>query len=138
MKIVRCDNQNPSLAQSFPRWTSLWPDPLLAFPRFLDEVTLNDAEWSESPTQYEVRFELPGLKKDEIKLSFENGLLILKGNKRVRQEGIDKSVAIERKVAVPEGVQADGISARYEDGILDVTLPKREEVKPKEITIQVK
>ncbi|MES2310322.1 MAG: Hsp20/alpha crystallin family protein [Verrucomicrobiota bacterium] len=134
MKIVRCEN--PS--QLLPRWTRLWHDPFVTLPRFLEEVSFQDAQWNENPTQYEVRYEIPGLKKDEIKLSFENGLLTLKGNKRVRYEGAEKTVAIERKIAVPEGVNADAIEARYEEGVLDITLPKREEVKPKEIAIQVK
>ncbi|MES2307828.1 MAG: Hsp20/alpha crystallin family protein, partial [Verrucomicrobiota bacterium] len=74
----------------------------------------------------------------EIKLSIKNGVLSLRGNKQIKKGMTTESMEIERSIAVPSEVCTDKIEARYEDGILEVTLPKREDVKPKEITIQVK
>ncbi len=138
MRIVRCENQNPAFTHSIPHWANLLGDSFLLSPRYANEERAHVAEWSEGAHQYEIRFEVPGLKREEIKLSFESGLLTLKGNKKVRKEGQDQVVAIQKTVAVPEGVDPEKIEAKYEDGILEVILPKREEIKPKEIAIQVK
>lgn len=138
MKIVRCENQNPFFARQAPYWGALLGEALLRSPEYNHDDRTQSVNWSEEANQYLIQFELPGLKREEIKLSFEGGLLTLKGNKKIRRAGEDQVIAVERRVAIPEGVNPEKIEAKYEDGVLEVTLPKREEIKPKEIAIQVK
>jgi HSP20 family protein len=87
-----------------------------------------------------VRAELPGVNRDEINVEMVDGYLnISAARKAPAPEGQgEQSFSFSRSVRIPEEVQADRVSAAYENGILTVTLPKREEAKPKKITVAVK
>lgn len=92
--------------------------------------------------------ELPGLTRDEIQLSVENGVLTITGEKREeRTEGKPQGEVhlferrygrFERRLTLPTNVDADKIRARYENGVLVVTLPKTEEAKARQIQIEAK
>ena len=98
----------------------------------------------EDEGNYIVEAEIPGLKKDDIKISFKDGLLTVSGERKEEKEETDKhSHVIERKYgsfcrsfSLPEGVKEDKIDASYNDGVLKVILPKTEEVKTKEIAVK--
>jgi HSP20 family protein len=94
----------------------------------------------EDKDNFHFRAELPGLKREDIHLEMGDGVLTLSGTRK--SFGVDGSAErtseFSRTVSVPARVQEDKIAARYEDGILTVTLPKAEEAKPKRIAIQVK
>lgn len=87
--------------------------------------------------------ELPGVKADDVKLSIENSVLTIRGEKR--QEAEEKTERIhryersygvfERAFALPNSVDADKIEAHYENGILTVTVPKIEKARPREIPV---
>ena len=87
-----------------------------------------------------LRAELPGLAREDIAVEIVNGNLEVKATRKVTDDDgkVTESYSLNRSVAVPEEVQADKVSAAYENGVLTVTLPKREEVKPKKITVEVK
>ncbi len=87
-----------------------------------------------------VRAELPGVNREEINVEMvDDYLTITAVRKTPAAEGKgEESFALSRSVSIPEEVQADKVSAAYENGILTVTLPKREETKPKKITVAVK
>lgn len=87
--------------------------------------------------------ELPGMTKDDFELSFENNMLTLKGERRFekKDEG-DNYHRIERgygsfarSFTLPPTVTAEGAKAEFENGILHVSLPKREETKARKIEI---
>jgi HSP20 family protein len=87
-----------------------------------------------------VRAALPGVNRDEINVEITDGHLTLSASRKAA-DGDDKSAesfAFSRAVSVPDDVQADKITASYENGVLTVTLPKREAVKPKKVTVAVK
>ena len=90
----------------------------------------------ETESGYRYDLELPGLKKDELKVTLTDGVLAVKGQKRLFRDGAETSVEVERSLLVPEDVDPEKIQARYVDGILTLEISKREEAKPK--TIQVK
>lgn len=94
----------------------------------------------EDKDHFHYRVELPGLKREDIQLEMGDGVLTLSGTrKRFERDGAgEQTSAFSRSVSVPARVQEDRINAKYEDGVLTVTLPKAEEVKPKRIAIQVK
>lgn len=87
-----------------------------------------------------VRAELPGLAREDISIEVVNGYLSINGTRKVTDDDgkVTESFSLNRSIAMPETVQTDKVSAAYENGVLTVTLPKREEVKPKKITIEIK
>ena len=87
-----------------------------------------------------VRAELPGFAREDINVEMIDGYLTINAVRKVSGENGEpaESYALNRSVAVPEEVQDDKVGASYENGVLTVTLPKREEVKPRKVTIDVK
>ena len=92
-----------------------------------------------------VNVELPGLKKEEIDLSFQEGVLSISGDRKHTVENKDGQTfrseryfgKFQRSVTLPASVDSAKISASYKDGILSVTLPKAEEAKPKQIAVNI-
>jgi HSP20 family protein len=93
-----------------------------------------------------IRADVPGVKKDDIKLEVENGVLTISGERREehedKQEGFYRSERsygqFYRAIPLPEGVNTEQCSATFNDGVLEVTLPapKHEERKPRQIQIK--
>jgi HSP20 family protein len=93
-----------------------------------------------------VKMELPGMEKDQIDISFHNGMLSISGERKTETKD-DKAETyrserffgrFQRSITLPTLVDGDKVNASYKDGILTVTLPKAEEAKPKQITINAK
>jgi HSP20 family protein len=123
----------------------------------------------EDENAYTIDAELPGLRKEDVKISFQDGVLSVAGERRYEYEEkapsegegngngnggtVEGRVSVERKAgrschrmerfygrfhrsfSFPSQVNPDAISARFEDGILRVTVPKAEQVKPRQIAI---
>lgn len=87
-----------------------------------------------------VRAELPGVNRDEINVEMVDGhLTVTAARKTPATEGQEEqSFSFSRSVSIPDAVQAAKVSATYENGVLTVTLPKREEIRPKKITVAIK
>ena len=91
--------------------------------------------------------EMPGVKPDAIRISMENNVLSLHGEKaqprlsaeqEERAHRFERSFgAFERHFTVPSTVDAERIEARYEHGVLTIVLPKAEKAKPRQISVQV-
>ena len=92
-----------------------------------------------------IRAELPGFRKEDVSVEVANGVLTVTGHQKTETKS-DKKEAnvatqerrVSRAITLPEHLQLDKIKAAYENGVLKVTLPKSEEVKPKQIAIEVK
>jgi len=86
-----------------------------------------------------VRAELPGVSREDINVEMTDGYLTLTAARKTA--GTDgkpgETFSFSRAVSVADDVQADKVSASYENGVLTVTLPKREEAKPKKINVAV-
>lgn len=85
-----------------------------------------------------VRAELPGLSRDDINVEVVDGYLTIEAARKVKEGEREESFRFSRSVSLPDSVRADGVTAAYENGVLTVTLPKREEAKPRKINIAVK
>ncbi len=104
------------------------------------------ADVIENKDSFVVRAELPGLKKEDVKVTLQNNVLILSGEKKKETEEkneayhrVERSYgSFYRSFELPVAVDASNIKADFKDGILKVVLPKIEEAKPKEIEISVK
>ncbi|MCB0282152.1 MAG: Hsp20/alpha crystallin family protein [Calditrichae bacterium] len=100
----------------------------------------------ETDSEFIVTAEVPGMKKEDIKITFENNYLNVSGEKKAKKDHkSDNFHQVERRygkfsrsVGIPSGVMLDKISAEYEQGILHIHIPKAEEAKPRQIEIKVK
>jgi HSP20 family protein len=92
-----------------------------------------------------ITFELPGIREKEVSVSITGDVLTVKGERKLEHDLKDEAYhrlervygRFERSVPLPMPVQADRVKATYRDGMLEIRLPKVEEVKPKEIKIDV-
>jgi HSP20 family protein len=86
-----------------------------------------------------VRAELPGVRRDDIQVEMADGYLTLTATRKAATaDKGEETVSFSRSIHIEDEVQADKVEAVYENGVLTVTLPKREEAKPKKITVAVK
>jgi HSP20 family protein len=100
---------------------------------------------SEDKENVYVAADLPGVEEKDIKLNLQNGILTLSGEKREEKETKEKNFhriersygSFSRSLALPCQVAAEKAIAKFKNGVLNVTLPKKEEAKPKEINIKV-
>jgi HSP20 family protein len=100
---------------------------------------------SETKDEIVVTAEMPGMKKEDITLSVQENVLTLSGEKKSEEEKKDANFyrlersfgSFCRSFTLPTPVEADKIKASFKDGILKVTLPKSEKVKPQEIPINI-
>ncbi len=117
---------------------------------------LYEGDWSprldmfEDNEAYFVKIDVPGIDSKDIDLSVRNDVLTIKGERKPEEKG-DASRkkgrqysreeriygSFHRTVPLPLPVDAEHVDARLQDGVLYITLPKREETKPKKITVNV-
>ncbi len=95
---------------------------------------------TEQDNQYVVKVELPGVSKDDVKITIESSILTIRGEKKQENyQRIGRSYgSFQRLFTLPGTVKSDAIDAIFKDGVLTVTLPKAEEAKPKHIEVKVK
>jgi len=92
-----------------------------------------------------LKAELPGVNPDEVEIRVEDNTLYLKGERKFEKEvkeqnyhRVERSYGtFTRTFSLPNSVDADKVSANYKDGVLTLTMPKKEEAKPKTIKINV-
>jgi HSP20 family protein len=100
---------------------------------------------SENDNSFILHAELPGLKKEEIKVTLQDNVLTVKGKQRTETKEENKNYHLcERRYGkflrsfrLPSPVDNKKIEASFKDGLLTLTLPKAEEAKPKEIEIKM-
>jgi HSP20 family protein len=114
-------------------------------------VTAGERMWAPLTDMYEtkddliVSFELPGVSEKDVNVSITGDMLTVKGERRFERDAKDSGFhrlervygKFERSMALPIAVQSDKVKATYRDGVLEIRLPKVEEVKPKEIKIDL-
>lgn len=148
--------QRPALATwpGFGRLTNLRDEIDRLFEQPLAELARTSnllSGWTPAVDLYEdkdnvfVKAELPGMKKEDIEVSFHNGTLSVSGERKSEDKYQDAEVyraeryfgRFQRTVTLPTAVAADKVKAQYKDGILTITLPKTEEAKPKQIDVHI-
>jgi len=108
-----------------------------------DTVWYPNVDIIDNEDSYELKAELPGLKKKDINISVEDGVLKLSGDKRSEDEKKEKNYHLresfygkfERSFRLPQDVEFDNIKAEFKNGVLDILIPKSEKVKPKQIQL---
>jgi HSP20 family protein len=124
----------------------LWPGRFAYPARFMPAGWMPDVEAVEEDGRFVVRADLPGLKKDEIKVELTADALVIEGERKrkseEKREGYYRSErsygSFHRIIPLPEAASIDTAKASFKDGVLEVTidLPKRVEAKPKKLEIK--
>lgn len=121
------------------------------FSRAFGDEELTPQAWMPPVDIYEtddsivLKAELPGINPDDVEVRVEDNTLYLKGERKFEKETqqgnlhrVERSYGtFNRSFALPGSIEADKVQAKYKDGILTLTMPKREEAKPKTIKINV-
>lgn len=94
--------------------------------------------WYESDDSYSVRIDLPGVESKEVSLEVVDNQLTLSAERKAssQEDEAKRGFSYRQSFSIPDGVDADKVSARFEDGILTVTFPKSEAIKPRRIEIK--
>jgi HSP20 family protein len=111
---------------------------------FKPESWVPSVDVSETDDKIMVKAEIPGMDSKDIDISLSGDILIIKGEKKSEREETKENYHLversygtfARSLRLPVGVEADKIEASYKQGVLTVTCPKKEEVKPKPIEIK--
>ena len=153
---------------SLIRWNptrdaAAWPSDLFGIQREMNRLFDNvfrgsqDEEYSvsswspavdiaEHDDAYVVKVELPGVNKDDVKITLESNVLTISGDKKQEKETkkenyhrVERSYgSFQRSFTLPSTIKSEKIDASYKDGVLLVSLPKAEEAKTKQIEVKVK
>ncbi len=112
---------------------------------------ISTAEWAplvdikEDEKEYLIKAELPEIKKEDVKLTVQDNVLAISGERKYEKEEKDKKYhrveraygSFLRSFTLPEDADGSRVAAEYKDGVLKVHLPKSEKVKPKSIEVKV-
>lgn len=128
----------------FPVWNAEDVDHKL-YGKHASRVMKTDVQ--EKDDHYALDIDLPGFKKDEVELKLENGFLTVTAEKGLKEDETDKQgkmIRQERYVGsrsrsfyVGDGVKEEDVKARFEDGVLQITIPKQEKKLPEKKTIMI-
>ena len=114
-----------------------------------EDITLADwtpvADITEDEKEYLIKAELPEMKKEEVKVTVENGVLTISGERKFEKEEKKKKYhrvergygTFMRSFNLPEDADANKVKAEFKNGLLTVHLPKSEKAKPKEIEVNI-
>jgi HSP20 family protein len=103
------------------------------------------ADVHETEDAYQIQVELPGVKQENVNVSIEDGVLTLSAEKKVEEEVKERNVwrtertfgSFSRSFSFSHEIDADQVSATYRDGVLELTVPKAEQAKPRKIDVTV-
>ena len=154
MSLIRYQTPNSVMWPSLDRWASLRNDldTLLELPFWAASGRQSQlfSGWTPALDLYQnndnvvARVELPGMRKEDIEISLQDGMLTISGERKSETAESDKAERTERyvgkfrrSISLPAQVDSNKVTANYRDGVLTVTLPKAEEAKPKQIQVNV-
>jgi HSP20 family protein len=133
------DEMGPMLAQALGRYGQRQGAAADATPAWAPALDI-----AERKDAYLITVELPGVKLDDLTITIEDGLLTIQGERRFADDSSDQQFhrverrygAFRRSITLPTHVMADAVEASFEDGVLQIMVPKAEEAKPKRIQIR--
>ena len=114
-----------------------------------EDMTLADwvpiADITEDDKEYLIKAELPDMKKEDVKVTVENGVLTISGERKLEKEEKNKKYhrveraygRFVRSFSLPDDADPNGVQAEFKDGVLAVHLPKNEKAQPKQIDVKV-
>jgi HSP20 family protein len=122
-----------------------------ALPRTNGKETMVVADWvpsvdvSETDGEYQIKAEIPDVKKEDVKVTVEDGVLTIQGERKQEKEEKGKKYhrversygSFIRSFTLPDLVDEEKVKAEFKDGVLNLLLPKSEKAKPKAIEVKV-
>jgi HSP20 family protein len=101
---------------------------------------------AETDKEFIIKADLPEIKKEEVSVTVDKGVLTLRGERKQEKEEKDKKFhrierlygSFTRSFTLPANVDETKVDAAFKDGILQLTIPKTKETKPKEIEVKIK
>ncbi len=143
MKLAR---YNPATDSALSPFEGFLRHPFGGFPSFDELLNLSGLPGFDAPASlaadvyeddghYYARFEVPGVKKEDAKIELKDRFLTVSVSRRVKNGDDESAMKMTRSVSVPDGIEVDRITAKLEDGLLTVTLPKQEQRKPRLIEL---
>ncbi|MBC8552701.1 MAG: Hsp20/alpha crystallin family protein [Candidatus Brocadiales bacterium] len=126
-------------------------DRAVGLPRIGTQEVMTSGDWSprvdivENDNEFLIKAEIPEVKKEDVKVSVDNGVLTLKGERKQEKEEKGKKFhrveryygSFTRSFTLPENVDESKIKATFKDGMLNLQVPKTEKAKPKAIDVKV-
>jgi HSP20 family protein len=99
----------------------------------------------ETDDHFVLKADLPGLKEEDVNIEVEENVLTVSGERKAEHEDkregyvrVERSYgSFRRSLTLPEGVDAEAVTANFDNGVLEVRIPKPEERKPRRVAIQV-
>jgi len=114
--------------------------------RYLASMPLPAVEMTENDDRYRISVEVPGVPHENIDLSIDNDMLVLKGEKQDEREEKERDYSIsertygsfERRIALPQDAQREGIEARTDNGVIRIEIPRKENGAPERRRIEIR
>lgn len=133
MNLIRYQTPRTTLFSNFNRFFdeafgNLWQEPTMHTNLYNPAVNV----YEDADNVY-LRAELPGFSKDEIHLEVENAVLTIRAERKGKDD--EAEVSYSRSFTIDDSIDTEKIKADLKDGILSLTLPRREESKPRQIKI---
>jgi len=124
----------------------------LSWPRLGASEIMTGGDWAprvdiaETEKEFIIKAEVPEVKKDEVKISVDNGVLSIRGERKQEKEEKGKKFhrveryygSFTRSFTLPDNVDETKIEASFKDGMLNIQIPKSEKSKPKAIDVKIK
>ena len=149
MEIIRRDPYDPwQLVNRLHRdWGTLFPPRVFGTPA----VEASDiADWvpavdiSEEDDRFVIRADVPGVNPSDLEITMEDGVLSIQGSRESTSEDEDNGLRraerirgrFRRSFSLPETANEEGIAADYNNGVLEIAIPKRQKAEPKRITVK--
>ncbi len=124
----------------------------LSWPRLGASEIMTGGDWAprvdiaETEKEFIIKAEVPEVKKDEVKISVDNGILSIRGERKQEKEEKGKKFhrveryygSFTRSFTLPDNVDETKIEASFKDGMLNIQIPKNEKSKPKAIDVKIK
>src|SRR3954468_6762681 len=119
-------------------FNTLWEAPGTSSRHWVPEMDL-----VETDDHYLLKADLPGMKQEDVAIEFNDGTLVISGERKAEYERKEKGFfrlersfgKFSRSLTLPDGVDPDKIQAAFHDGVLEVTVPKPEQRKPRRIKV---
>lgn len=145
MQLTKWDSFR-EMEDMFDRYTRA-----LSWPRRGSQEVVATGDWAprvdiaETDKEFSIKAEIPDVKKEDVKVSVENGVLTIKGERKQEKEEKNKKFhrverfygSFTRSFTLPDNVDENKIEASFKDGMLNLTIPKTAETKPKAIDVKI-
>ena len=124
----------------------------LSWPRIGNQEGMTTGDWAprvdiaETDKEFTIKAEIPDVKKEDVKVAVDNGVLTIRGERKQEKEEKDKKFhrverfygSFTRSFTLPDNVDESKIEAVFKDGMLNLQIPKTKEGRPKALEVKVK